>query len=264
MLRLFRLPDTAALDRAGLDPDAFYEVEQDWYDGSIRGMDAEIGRLLEGLRALELADDTLVVFTSDHGEEFLEHGRPIHGQSVYAELTQVPLIVRWPAVVEPGLDIEERTQSIDLMPTLLDASGLPHPDGLQGRSLLPLLRAAADPNTVWTPRPAFSEKAITTGGAAPTPQDTETYSTIDGDWLLIHNTVRADEAPEFELYDMARDPMNATNVADQHGDVVERLAREIERWRRVAEATRLPEDADAAAGLSQEALERLRSLGYIR
>ena len=68
------------------------------YDGSIRGMDAELGRLVESLRELGLEDDTLVVFTSDHGEEFLEHGRPIHGQSVYAELTDVPLVVRWPAV----------------------------------------------------------------------------------------------------------------------------------------------------------------------
>ena len=264
LLRLFRLPDRGALDRASLDPDAFYRYEQDWYDGSIRGMDAELGRLVESLRELGLEDDTLVVFTSDHGEEFLEHGRPIHGQSVYAELTDVPLVVRWPAVVPPGLEIEERVQSIDIMPTLLDASGLPHPNGLQGRSLLPLLRAVTDPEAVWVPRPAFSEKAITTGGAAPTPQDTESYSVTDDEWLLIHNATRAVGAPEYELYDLARDPRNATNVADQHGDVVDRLGREIERWRRVAETARLPEDNDSAEGLSQEELERLRSLGYIR
>ena len=264
LLRLFRLPDQGALDRAGLDSDAFYRYEQDWYDGSIRAMDAELGRLLERLRVLGLEDDTLVVFTSDHGEEFLEHGRPIHGQSVYAELTEIPLIMQWPAVVPAGLDIQERVQSIDIMPTLLDASGLPHPDGLQGRSLLPLLEASSDPDATWTPRPAFSEKAITTGGAAPTPQDTESYSVAEGTWLLIHNTVRADGAPEYELYDTENDPLNATNVADQHNDVVVRLGREIERWRRVAEVARLPEDSDAAAGLSPRELERLRSLGYIR
>ena len=219
---------------------------------------------MERLRELGLEDDTLIVFTSDHGEEFLEHGRPFHGQSVYAELTEVPLIVRWPAVVPAGLVIEERVQSIDVMPTLLDASGLRHPDGLQGRSLLPLLQAAADPAAVWAPRPAFSEKARTTGGAAPTPQDTESYSVIDGEWLLIHNATRPEGTPEYELYDMERDPLNATNVADQHGAVVERLGRAIERWRRVAETARLPDDSDSAERLSQEELERLRSLGYIR
>lgn len=263
LLRLFGLPDRGALDRAGLDPDAFYAYEQDWYDGSIRGMDAELGRLMERLQELGLEDDTIVVFTSDHGEEFLEHGRPIHGQSVYAELTHVPLIVRWPAGVRSGLDIEEQVQSIDLMPTLLDASGLPHPDGLQGRSLLPLLQGNADSEAVWEPRPAFSTKAITDGGSTPTPYDTESYSAIDGDWLLIHNSVRKEGTPEYELYDVVSDPLNAVNVSDQHGDVVERLGREIERWRRVAESARLPEDSEAS-GLSQEELERLRSLGYIR
>ena len=263
MLRIFRLPDQGALDRAGLDGEDFYAYEQDWYDGSIRGMDAELGRLMERLRELGLDDETLVVFTSDHGEEFLEHGRPIHGQSVYAELTHVPLIVRWPAGVPSGLDIEEQVQSIDVIPTLLDASGLPHPEGLQGRSLLPLLQASTDPDAVWEPRSAFSQKAITEGGASPTPFDTESYAAIDGDWLLIHNVTRKDGTPEYELYDVVSDPLNATNVADQHGDVVERLGREIERWRRVAEAARLPADSEAA-GLSQEELERLRSLGYIR
>ena len=263
LLRIFRLPDRGALDRTGLDTEAFYAYEQDWYDGAIRGMDAELGRLMERLQELGLEDDTMVVFTSDHGEEFLEHGRPIHGQSVYAELTHVPLIVRWPAGIPPGLDIQEQVQSIDLMPTLLDASGLPHPDGLQGRSLLPLLQAGADPDAVWEPRPAFSQKAITAGGATPTPFDTESYSVIDGDWLLIHNSVRKDGTPEYELYDVVNDPLSAVNVAEQHGDVVERLGREIERWRRVAEAARLPEDSEAS-GLSRQELERLRSLGYVR
>ena len=138
------------------------------------------------------------------------------------------------------------------------------PDGLQGHSLLPLLHASTDPDAVWTPRPAFSEKAITTGGAAPPPQDTESYSVTDDNWLLIHNTARPEGAPEFELYDVDEDPLNSVNVADQQSEVVDRLGRVIERWRRVAESARLREDSEAAEGLSQEELERLRSLGYVR
>ncbi len=87
---------------------------------------------------------------------------------------------------------------------------------------------------------------------------------IDGPWLLIHNTVRVDDSPEFELYDMEQDPLNQTDLSAQHQDVVERLGREIDRWRRVAETNRLPEDGEASEGLSPEELERLRSLGYIR
>ena len=265
VLRQFGMPDRRAFEAAEVDAEAFVGYDQDWYDGSIRGMDVELGRLVERLRTLGLDDDTLVVFMSDHGEEFLEHDRMFHGQTVYNELTQVPLVMRWPGAIPSGVVVDENVQLIDIMPTLLDLSGLPHPDGLQGRSLLPFV-APADATTVasWVTRPAFSEKAPTTGSAAPPPNDTESYAVIDEDWLLIHNRARADGTPEFELYDMTTDPLNSTNVADGQTDVVERLGRELDRWHRIAEQARLPDDAEATAGLSQEQLERLRSLGYIR
>ena len=94
--------------------------------------------------------------------------------------------------------------------------------------------------------------------------DPEAYVGYDEDWLLIHNRARDDDTPEFELYDVATDPLNLTNVADAQTEVVERLARELDCWHRIAEQARLPDDAEATAGLSQEQLERLRSLGYIR
>ena len=188
-----------------------------------------------------------------------------HGHTVYNELTQVPLVMRWPGVIPSGVVVDENVELIDIMPTLLDLSGLPHPEGLQGRSLLPFV-APADTGTVasWMTRPAFSEKALTTGDPALPLADTESYAVIDEDWLLIHNRARDDGTPEFELYDVATDPLNLTNVAEGQTDVVERLAREIDRWHRIAEQARLPDDAEATAGLSQEQLERLRSLGYIR
>ena len=265
ILRQFGMPDRGALEAAEIDPDAYVDYDQDWYDGSIRGMDVELGRLIERLRTLGLDDDTLIVFMSDHGEEFLEHGRMFHGQTVYNELTQVPLVMRWPGVIPAGVVVDENVQLIDIMPTLLDLSGLPHPEGLQGRSLLPFV-APADAGTVasWVTRPAFSEKALTTGDPALPLADTESYAVIDDDWLLIHNRARDDDTPEFELYDVATDPLNLTNVAEGQTEMVERLAREIDRWHRIAEQARLPDDAEATAGLSQEQLERLRSLGYIR
>ena len=264
ILRQFGMPDRRALEAAEIDPEAYVSYDQDWYDGSIRGMDVELGRLVERLRTLGLDDDTLIVFMSDHGEEFLEHDRMFHGQTVYNELTQVPLVMRWPGAIPSGVVVDENVQLIDIMPTLLDLSGLPHPSGLQGRSLLPFIAPGDGPVASWVSRPSFSEKAATAGGAAPPPADTESYAVIDEDWLLIHNRERGDGTPEFELYDVASDPLNLTNLADAQADVVERLAREIDRWHRIAEQARLPDDAEATAGLSQEQLERLRSLGYIR
>ncbi len=265
ILRQFGMPDRAAFEAAEVDSSAYVSYDQDWYDGSIRGMDVELGRLVERLRTLGLDEDTLIVFMSDHGEEFLEHGRMFHGQTVYNELTQVPLVMRWPGAIPAGMVVDENVQLIDIMPTLLDLSGLPHPQGLQGRSLLPFVAPDGDGTVAsWVTRPSFSEKAPTAGAAAPPPADTESYAVVDEDWLLIHNRVREDDMPEFELYDVVADPLNLTNVAGAQTEVVERLAREIDRWHRIAEQARLPDDAEAAAGLSQAELERLRSLGYIR
>lgn len=264
ILRQFGMPDRGAFEAAEIDAETYVSYDQDWYDGSIRGMDVELGRLVQRLQTLGLDDDTLIVFMSDHGEEFLEHGRMFHGQTVYNELTQVPLVMRWPGAIPSGIVVDENVQLIDIMPTLLDLSGLPHPDGLQGRSLLPFVSGGSGTSGAWTPRPAFSEKAPTNGAAAPPPGDTESYAVIDHDWLLIHNRARGDDTPEFELYDVATDPLNLTNVASGQTEVVERLARDLDRWHRIAEQARLPDDAEAAAGLSQEELERLRSLGYIR
>ena len=205
-------------------------------------------------------------FTSDHGEEFLEHGRPIHGQSVYAELTQVPLVVRWPAALfRPGSTSTNRCSRSTSCRRCSMPAGCPILKACKGRRPSAAPPGGRRPRVGLDPaRPAFSEKAITTGGAAPTPQETESFGVIDGHWLLIHNTVRVDDSPEFELYHMQQDPLNQTDLAAQHQDVVERLGREIDRWRRVAETNRLPEDGEASEGLSPEELERLRSLGYIR
>ena len=106
-------------------------------------MDVEIGRLLEGLQALDLADNTLIAFIGDHGEEFLDHGRTWHGHTLYGELVNVPLLLWWPGGVPAGVTVDETVRSIDLMPTLLALSGLTAPRRIQGQSLLPLMGTPA-------------------------------------------------------------------------------------------------------------------------
>ena len=260
--RNFGMPSRAELEEVEIDPDAFIAYDEGWYDGSIRAMDVEMGRLVEQLRGLGLDDRTLLVFMSDHGEEFLDHGNMFHGQTVYGELTRVPLIMRWPGGLEGGVVVDEHTQLIDIYPTLVEISGLAAVEEAQGQSLTPLL-GAGDP-AAWIARPVFSEKAITDDTFSPPPRDTESYAVTEGQWKLIHNRVRPDGAPEFELYDAHADPLDMNDVAADNPDVVERLAREIERWHRVAETARLPDDAESTAGLTQDQLERLRRLGYIR
>ncbi|HEX9637811.1 MAG TPA: sulfatase [Acidobacteriota bacterium] len=277
LLRMFGMPNRAELAAAGLDPDAYVALDRDWYDGSIRAMDAEIGRLFERLRILGLDRSTLVVFAGDHGEEFLEHGRMFHGQSVYGELTQIPLIVWGPRWAAPGARVRQLVQTIDVMPTLLELSGLRGPREMQGRSLRALLAAqpersgavaqAADdgPRAAWKELPAISEKALlpeASGG--PPPYDSESYAIVSEGFKLIHNPQRDAGQPEFELYDKKSDPLDRVDLAARHPEIVTKLSRRLQQWRAQAEREKLPPDSESAAGLSAQELERLRSLGYIQ
>jgi arylsulfatase A-like enzyme len=268
LMRGFLMPSRDDLLKAGLDPAAYVDYERAWYDGAIRGMDVEIARLLEGLRSLKLDRRTLVAYTADHGEEFLEHGKMFHGQSTYGELSNVPLILWRPGTVPAGAVVDQTVQAIDLMPTLLEMSRLPLPKGAQGHSLVPLLAApssgaahAATASAAW---PAVVEKASTREGGGPPPRDAESYAIIVDHWKLVRNTTRPAGGPEFELYDHRVDPLDKADRAAEHPVIVKRLANELEQWRRMTEASRLPPDAQSREGLGKEELERLRALGYIQ
>ena len=115
----------------------------------------------------------------------------------------------------------------------------------------------------WTHQPAFSEKALTPKTGGPRPYDTESYSIVYDGWKLIHNSKRPDGAPEFELYDHKKDPLNRTNIAGQNPDVVKSLTPRLEERRKSAIAAALPA-TNANSKMSAEELQRLRSLGYIQ
>lgn len=260
LLQAFGMPNREEVAAAGFDPEAYIGVEKDWYDGSIRGMDDQIGRLLGELRRLGLERDVLVAFVSDHGEEFFDHGRTFHGQTVYGELTNVPLLF-WGAGVKAGQVVDATVQNVDVMPTLLEASGVPVPQGLDGRSLKGWLEGSG---AAGRERPAFAFKAATRDFFGPPPRDTESLAVWSGDWKLIHNVKRPEGSPEFELYEYRKDPLDRHDVAARHPDVVRKLAALLADWRRSAESRRLPSDREAGRALGSEELERLRSLGYIQ
>ena len=262
-LRPATLPYHLDIETAGVDRDIFIAHEKDWYDGSIRGMDAEIARLFEKLRELGLDDDTLLVFMSDHGEEFLEHGRHFHGFTAYGEMVNVPLFFRWPGVVPAGLVVEQTVQSIDVMPTVLELARLSVPDEAQGQSLVPLMAAEAPEQFGWASRPAFSERRDTGSGELdPDLPDIESFTVVLDGWKLVQNLNVPEGRSEFELYDHVEDPLNLHDVAGDHPDIVERLANEIDRWQAVALAQKVEEESPD--DVSPEELATLRALGYVR
>ena len=120
------------------------ETQSDLYDGEIAFTDLHVGRVLEALQRTGLAENTVVVITADHGEEFGEHGQQRHGNHLHQEVVRVPLIVQLPPPLRPTAAppprVPEVVGTIDLLPSLLDLCELPKAEGLHGRSFVPLLR----------------------------------------------------------------------------------------------------------------------------
>jgi hypothetical protein len=105
------------------------------YDGAIAYGDREFGRFVQGLRQRGLYDRATIVFLSDHGEEFLDHGGWVHGHTLFDELVRVPLVVKYPAGREAGRRVARQVQLLDVLPTILMSQGLSVPGGIAGRAL---------------------------------------------------------------------------------------------------------------------------------
>jgi len=113
------------------------------YWGMVDLIDQQMGRLLEAVEAAGQRENTLVIFTSDHGEMLGDHGIYLKGPYFYEPAVRVPLIISWPGVIPAGRVAPALVELVDIAPMLLDACGLPGEDGMQGRSLWPILTGQA-------------------------------------------------------------------------------------------------------------------------
>jgi len=116
------------------------------YYAQIELIDDQVGRLLDELDATGQRENTLIIFTSDHGEMLGDHGLRLKGCRFYEGAVHVPLIISWPGRVRQDVHSRALVELVDLVPTLLEATGQPVPDDVQGRSLLPILGGESDPN----------------------------------------------------------------------------------------------------------------------
>jgi arylsulfatase A-like enzyme len=268
------------VEQAGIDPNDFITLTKDLYDGMIRILDTEIGRLFKGVEELGLDDKTLVIFMSDHGQEFFDHGVKIDHYGSYSEVTHVPLIVRWPGVIPQGAQIYETVRTIDVMPTILQLCHLPVPRVAQGQSLLPLFakaqgasdlsspisnKAAVFTTAQWRNEPAVCEFHLAGRENRWDPNYRDSHAIILDGWKLIQFFQYKEEKPErIELYNHRKDPLEQVNLADKHPEIVERLIREFNTWKEKAAAAPLASDSESEQKLDSETLKRLRSLGYVR
>lgn len=113
------------------------------YYAMIEEIDDQFGKMLQVLDETGQADNTIVIYMSDHGEMLGDHGIYLKGPHFYDCAMRVPLMIRWPNKYKAGQKIDALVEMADLAPTLLDAAGIPVPEGVQGRSLTPLLTGAA-------------------------------------------------------------------------------------------------------------------------
>lgn len=216
------------------------------YDGGIRYTDHHVGELLQEVDRRGLRENTLVVVTSDHGEEFQEHGKFLHCQ-VYNECIAVPLLMRYPGAIRPGSTVSTLVETIDIMPTILDLTGIKEHRAalMQGSSLLPLLnRDVSDAH----------RHAYCTGPLS--------NALIQGKWKLIYNPYR--EAAE--LYDLADDPQEQRDLVGTHYERLESMLAAIqEKMGRNAELKKAGSHGiRKPLTLDQTEMEKLRSLGYVR
>jgi arylsulfatase A-like enzyme len=210
------------------------------YDGEVAYVDSQVRRLLDILEARGLAGTTLVVLTSDHGESLGDHGEATHGIFVYDATLHVPLILRWPGSIAPGRVIEDPVGLADVTPTVLDLLGLPPSVPSQGRAVLRSGPPAQ--RLLW----AQSDYPARHYGWA------RLRSVRQGGWKYI-------DAPRPELYDLTRDPAEATDLAARQPATAARLAAALASLE--AELRRAG-PASGPKGPDDEARSRLAALGY--
>jgi arylsulfatase A-like enzyme len=184
-----------------------WQGEKDAYDGAIAYVDEQIGELFSDLKARGLAENTLVVITSDHGEEFGDHGLILHGMSLYRQEIQVPLIFWWPGKLPAGVRLGTPVTNVAVPATIMDLVARGKPSAFPGPSLVQLWKTQAigsdwpEPlvELAQRPYPLFKKYSIYYGGMK---------SLIIGHWQYIDQ----DKSGE-ELYDWEKDPEELHNLA---------------------------------------------------
>ncbi len=220
------------------------------YDGEVSYHDAQLAEFLEKMDDLGLTDDTIFVITSDHGEEFDDHGSWGHGHSIFQELLHVPLVVRWPGVTEAGSRVAQTVSTMDIGPTILEATGVAVPETFEGRSLMGFLRGAppAGPHVAFSD---FQENRRVIRG---------------GDWKLILRS-----SLTYVLFDLGSDPNERRELNGRNNPVAMRYLRILsgqqlgaqDRTRWLQGGGEAVRHAQEAGEMNEEVCRQLVALGYM-
>jgi arylsulfatase A-like enzyme len=240
-------------DKLKVDAYRLNEMEREYilsrYLGNIKYFDQQAGAVIGALKELNLDNNTLIVFTSDHGEEFWEHGRIDHGQTAYEEVLKVPLIFSLRGVLPAGKKILQLVELVDVVPTILDLCGISSDEPMQGISLLPLL---ADPDISFD-RFAFSEGTL---------YGENIMSIQNRKYKLIYYTV----SKRYQFYDLTADPQEQKNIFSPENKTAGMMREKLSEWikdNKKVSIKVLGGEKVAPAVIDKDTKESLKSLGYI-
>jgi arylsulfatase A-like enzyme len=225
--------------------------QKNLYDAEIAYVDAHVGALLDAMDRLALAERTLVLITSDHGEGLWDHDAQMHGVHVYEEQVRIPLLVRWPGRIAPGRVIEVPVGLVDVTPTVLDLLGIGKGSRhFAARSLAPALErgAALPPRVIYSHREPYLPGEVDGVHVAG-----ELFAVRQGRWKYIEGPLQGNR----ELYDLERDPQEREDRYYAEPVIGRRLRQRVSDWR---EAHAGPELRRSLADEDREALE---ALGYV-
>jgi len=229
------------------------EYLQAMYDGDIAMTDSRLGDWLEELRADGTLDRSLLIFLSDHGESLGDH-RCIGHTLMWEEQLRVPLLIRFPGGRFAGMRCGEPVMLVDVLPTILDYLGLPAPPGIQGQSLLPVLRG----ETSWTKEGEEDRMRISEHSG-------RTAVRFDGRWKIVFLEAGTGKVSERALYDMVADPGEEKNLdsTPEGRKRFEEIFARYEAWRNETSRDDVKfRGQDVGGAIDDDLAAELSALGY--
>ena len=251
-------PATILIDRADDAPVSSYvrfqasevlsnQQARERYREEVEYLDTAVGQLLAAIEAADTHNDTMVILTADHGEELGEHGAFGHVTRLYEPAIRVPLLISWPGRLPAGEVISAPVSHIDLLPTIVDLLELDDTERRSGQSLRPLLDGVGE---------AFSARAVVAETFRPESARDRRALIADGFKLIL-----TPQDSRTELYDLGHDPGEIKNISTQDPQMISSLSRILRTQITRAEANATKSEEQA---LTDEQIQRLRSLGYVR
>jgi arylsulfatase A-like enzyme len=215
------------------------------YDGGVAYTDRCVGDLFAILRQLGLYDKSLIILTSDHGEEFREHGFMLHSNPCYyEELVRVPMIMKLPGTAVAGKLVTGLIESIDIMPSILALLTVSNVPRMQGDSFIRLIDD-----------PQAQGKDIVFGY---TVKDGPRAFARSSRWKLLTPNIQHDQ--QFKMFDLSSDPQEKLEITGNPGGVTEQLkAKLLDKYMKLEKPG--PQEK---VSITPEQLEMLKSLGYVQ